>query len=497
MMSSTQPPAIDHGEVQQQIDKIVSSSTFAGKGQLIRLLRILFENMDSTTLKPDRVIRGLWPEETKTKTSADVATEMNRLRKALECYCVTEGSADTVLIVLPNRAASSDGVREKRWMIAEPRVPDATSPLAFEAPPASRPNRRRPRFVEILVAAILLLIAGLFLAGLITRDRRPYAARLEGSTLIITNQKGDELWRKSFSDGLWQQYYDQGGAQRTWFGDLNGNGEYEVLFSYHPAAGALSHSSILICYSGRGREIWRWEPGRVLPELEADPATFKLMAFGVLKGDAQQPERIVALSTHNPWAPSQVAILDPEGRLLSEYWHSGHLDYLTLADLDGNGREEIIVSGTSNGYHQATMVVLDANQVHGASLEAARPEIQIHGMGPPHERVRLLFHRSDLSSASVPHHMALESTVRNGHIRVRTEECRLQPYCDMWYEFDNLFQLFLVEPSDVFRMVHDDYYRKETNPHHFGPEEAKEFERVRCLVGCPGDYVAVNANIKP
>ena len=377
-MSSTQPPAIDHGEVQQQIDKIVSSSTFAGKGQLIRLLRILFENMDSTTLKPDRVIRGLWPEETKTKTSADVATEMNRLRKALECYCVTEGSADTVLIVLPNRAASSDGVREKRWMIAEPRVPDATSPLAFEAPPASRPNRRRPRFVEILVAAILLL-----------------------------------------------------------------------------------------------------------------------MAFGVLKGDAQQPERIVALSTHNPWAPSQVAILDPEGRLLSEYWHSGHLDYLTLADLDGNGREEIIVSGTSNGYHQATMVVLDANQVHGASLEAARPEIQIHGMGPPHERVRLLFHRSDLSSASVPHHMALESTVRNGHIRVRTEECRLQPYCDMWYEFDNLFQLFHVEPSDVFRMVHDDYYRKETNPHHFGPEEAKEFERVRCLVGCPGDYVAVNANIKP
>jgi hypothetical protein len=175
--------------------------------------------------------------------------------------------------------------------------------------------------------------------------------------------------------------------------------------------------------------------------------------------------------------------------MVSEYWHSGHLYHLTLADLDGDGRQEIILTGISNGYHQATMVVLDSDRVNGASIEATRPEIQIHGMGIPHERARLLFSRTDLNSATQPWNEALGSTAQNGKIRVWTEE---YPHEDgIWYEFDNRFRLINAIAGDHFRSAHDEYYRKEKNPHLFGPEELKQFEKVRCLVGCPGEYVTV------
>ena len=132
-----------------------------------------------------------------------------------------------------------------------------------------------------------------------------------------------------------------------------------------------AHSTTLICYSDRGKEKWRWTPGRALPELEGDPATFWTIGFGVLKRTPGKGPRIVVSSSHRLWDPHQIAILDSNGKLVSEYWHSGHLEHLTLADLDGDGREEIIATGISNGYNQATLVVLDPDRVFGASAGAS------------------------------------------------------------------------------------------------------------------------------
>lgn len=114
---------MDRAAINSQIDRILRSRSFANKGQLRKLLEVLWQNFDSqTTLKPDRVIRELWPQETRTKGSADVATEMNRLRHALEAYYNGEGSDDPITVILPNRSvAAADGSQEKRWIAATPR----------------------------------------------------------------------------------------------------------------------------------------------------------------------------------------------------------------------------------------------------------------------------------------------------------------------------------------------------------------------------------------
>jgi len=213
------------------------------------------------------------------------------------------------------------------------------------------------------------------------------------------------------------------------------------------------------------------------------------VALGVLKVTQKRPSRIVVSSIHDPWWPNQIAILDSKGKLLSEYWHSGHLEHLSLADLDGDGREEVIATGISNGYHQGTLIVLDPDRVFGASTEAARPELQLHGMGVAQERLRLLFPRSDLNKALFTFNAANESTVEHGSIRLTVGECVVPPGCLVWYEFDKNLHLITAYPGDEFRSAHARFYQTGKDAHPFSKEEEASFQKVRCLVGCKTEFV--------
>ncbi|MGA8838802.1 MAG: hypothetical protein WB538_24420 [Candidatus Sulfotelmatobacter sp.] len=481
---------MDRSAISDQIDRILRSQSFASKSQLRKLLEVLFSNMDSqTTLKPDRVIKELWPNESKTKGSADVAAEMNRLRRALESYYNGEGKADLITISLPNRSVPApDGTQEKRWIVAKPRG------ASEDRPPVPAVNSRRGLKIAAAaaVAVLCMCMVGYVSFRMLAVHDQPQSGRLDGSTLTILNAEGKELWSKSFPEGFspdW--YYAQGIATRIWFGDLDGDGHTSVLFLYLPAVSPMSHSTTLICYSDRGKEKWRWTPGRELPELHGTPATYRMVALGVLKATKKTPPRIVVSSIHDPWWPNQIAMLDSNGKTISEYWHSGHLDHLTLADLDGDGRQEIVATGISNGYHQATLVVLDPDRLFGASTEAARPELQIHGMGAAEERLRLLFPRSDLNKALFEYNAGAETTAEHGSIRLSVQECLQPPGCPIWYEFDNHFHLVTAYADQQFRSSHAQFYAKGKDAHPFSSEEQAEFQEIRCLAGCKSEFVAL------
>jgi hypothetical protein len=479
---------VDPIAVRDQIDRILHSQSFASKSQLRKLLEILFKNIDSqSVLKPDLVIRELWPTETRTKRAADVATEMNRLRNALESYYSGEGKNDPITICLPNRSApSANGPQERRWIAAIPRG-ETLDQASADHPPVSQVN---PGGVLKLLVPIAVIPLAIFLfLRILAKHDPPQSGRLDGTVLRIMNAEGKELWSKSFRDGFWQDYYNLGIAPRIWFGDLDGQDRTDVLFLYHPAITPRSHSTTLICYSDRGKEKWRWTPGRDLPELSGVPATYRTVALSVLKPTGKTPPRIVVSSIHDPWYPNQIAILNSQGKTISEYWHSGHLDHLTLADLDGDGQEEIIATGIANGYHQATLLVLDPNRVFGASIEAGRPELQLHGMGNPQERLRVLFPRSDLNKALSVYNAGGEVTVDRGFIQLSVLECLQPPGCLMWYQFDKNFHLTAVYADEQFRSTHAQFYVRGKDAHSFSPEEQDDFQKIRCLVGCKAEFV--------
>jgi hypothetical protein len=494
---------MDPRAISEQIDRILRSQAFASKGQLRKLLEVLFQNVDSqTNLTPDLVIKELWPDEIRTKRSADVATEMNRLRHALESYYSEEGKTDPITIILPNRAApATDGTHEKRWIVAKPREAESTAlPRASEDQrPVQQVSARRG--VKLAAAVAAIGIVGYISIRALTADDRPQSGRLDGSTLVIMNAEGKELWRKAFPEGLRKAfpeglsgdwYYGQGLSTRIWFADLEGKGHVDVLFLYLPADSTQSRSSTLICYSDRGKEKWRWTPGRELPEMAGSPPTFWTLAVRVLQATEKRPPRIVVSSVHIPWWPNQIAVLDSNGKTISEYWHSGTLSDMVLADLDGDGREEIIAAGIANGYdHQATLVVLDPDWVFGASTEV-RPEFQIHGMGVARERLRLLFPRSDLNRASFQYNQAIEPAVEHGSVRLTVLECITPPGCRVYYEFDKNFRLIAAYAgSDEFRSAHARFYQNGKGAHPLTAEEQAAFQKVRCLVGCKSELVPV------
>jgi hypothetical protein len=484
---------MDPSAVSGQIDRILHSQTFVNKSQLRKLLEILRRNMASQTeLKPSGVIQELWPEEIRTKRAADVATEMNRLRRALQSYYDEEGKADPITISLPNRSVpTADGAPEKRWIAATLRAG------IEDQPPSPEANAGRGLKKIALVAALGAVgIVAYVSIRILTVHDEPKLGRLDGSALVIMNADGKELWRKTFPEGFGPDgYYPKDLASRIWFGYLDGSAHTSVLFVYSRAGSAMSSaSSTLICYSDRGKEEWSWTPGRELPELEGTPTTYRIFALGVLKASDQRPPRIVVSSAHAIWWPSQIAVLDSNGKVTSEYWHSGHLDYVVLGDLDGDGKEEIVAAGVNNDYRQATLVVLDPDRVFGASAEV-RPNFQIHGMGDAQERLRLLFPRSDVNRALFSYNIATDPSVVNGRIRLTVWECVTPtPGCTIWYEFDKNTHLISAYAGEDFRSRHVEFYRSGKDAHALSNEEELEFRKVRCLVGCKSEFVPVGTS---
>ena len=313
---------MDATAIHDQIERILRSQSFASKAQLRKLLEILHRNIDSQeNLNPELVIKELWPNEIRTKRAADVATEMNRLRHALEAYYKGEGKGDPITIVLPNRAAPMlNGTHEKLWIAAQPRKeePEAAGLPQIKEDTRTVAQERGRAWSKVVAAAVAACAVGVVaLVGLrnLIVPYQPKFGRLDGSALVIMNAEGKELWRTVFPEGFGPDwYYAQGLTTRIWFGDLEANGHTNVLFVYAPATSPMaSHSSTLICYSDRGQEKWRWIPGRELPELAGSLATYKTFALGVLKATSKRPPQIVVLSAHDTWWPTQVAILDSDG----------------------------------------------------------------------------------------------------------------------------------------------------------------------------------------
>jgi hypothetical protein len=484
--------------IREQIERILHSQSFASKGQLRKLLEVLSKHLDAqSVLSPELVIRELWPDETKTKRSADVATEMNRLRHALDGYYEREGKQDPVRVVLPSRAAVAvGGTHERRWIAVElaealeERHEPVQHPLVRVIPGISR-----KRIAAIVAFCVFLGLLGyLSIRSLVIRGQ-PSFARVDGSSLTILNGEGQTLWEKTFPERFASEWFPgQDVNNRVWVGDLEGHGHTSVLFVYSPASPASS--STLICYSDRGKERWRWTPGRDVPELAGSPPTFKTAALRVLKGTQKTPARIVVSSALYPWWPNQIAIVDSNGKTVSEYWHSGVLSSVILADLDGDGREEIIATGIANGYdHRATLVLLDPDRVFGASIEV-RPAFQLHDKRVAQERLRLLFQRSDLNKALFQMNVATSPSVDHGSLRLIVEECRLPAGCGIWYQFDKAFHLIAAYAgSDEFRSAHERFYQAGKNPHRLSESEQAAFLKVRCLVGCPSEFVPVGHQV--
>jgi TolB-like protein len=183
--------------VRQQLERVLSSSTFANAGRHTRLLRYLVERTlagEADQLK--EYVLGVEvfdrPDSFDPRLDSIVRVEARRLRTRLEEYYKGPGVEDPIEIVVARGSyvpSFASRAPEERADEAATPAPLAASSGADVPPDASRIDRRtaprRSRPARMLIAAALLAFAVIAMVGRLTTQESPLQASGSPSVAVL------------------------------------------------------------------------------------------------------------------------------------------------------------------------------------------------------------------------------------------------------------------------------------------------------------------------
>jgi MerR HTH family regulatory protein len=375
----------------------------------------------------------------------------------------------------------------------EPAGQDDTDSLTGAPPspgltaPVKTSLTARSVLLAVLRIALILAVAAPA-AYLYFRRGRPTHWRVENDTLIVLDARNHELWRKAFNKPLEPAAYspESNNGPLPRLIDIDTDGDAEMLFPYRPKD--RGDTGILICYSSRGMEKWRFVPGGAVRSQDGNfDATFDVRNFALVTRGTDHEKALLVVSTHNLFYPTQVALLSASGVLLRQYWHSGHIgggsDTLRITDFDHDGRDAIYLCGVSNGYRQATLVVLDPDTFEGAASEVDG-EHQLQGFPPGKELARILFPRGCMNRISHEYNNALAMNFTDKSLVVHVSELvGATPRQDVhvFYNLGPDLSLRGFEVGDRFESMHEQLHREGKLDHAFSPAELLAFHKLTYL----------------
>lgn len=96
---------------------------------------------------------------------------------------------------------------------------------------------------------------------------------------------------------------------------------------------------------------------------------FNYLTVGDLDGDGEC--EVIARATHGLYYPCAICVVDRNGTLTSQYANRGHILDILVTDIDSDGKDEILATGTNNdaAYNGATVILLDDVHRNGASID--------------------------------------------------------------------------------------------------------------------------------
>jgi hypothetical protein len=404
--------------VREQLDRILSSRTFSRSTRQRQMLRFLtdryLQGSGATVAEADIGV-AVFGKRVGYDTSRDrtVGPAGLRLRHNVPRYYATEGRGDPLLFLLPRRGYGLE--------VEERSASDSVLPTHVAK--ASGP---------------------------------PVDYRVEAGALITVDARGRELWQWQFETALATDAYS--GLyrhRRCAFADIDRDGRIETLFAAWPLDFG-ERGTHVYCFS-EGGEL-RWGPvatGRYVrtDEKEYRPPYLISNVMAVPCG-RERLTRVLVSNCHYAHSANQIALLEPlHGKLLSEYWHAGHLPCVTHADLDADGSEEVLLAGVNNGYGQATLVVFDSADISGASRQIGRRWL---GIPTGSERDVVLFPRTCLSELK-PHSRAVDMRlIPPGRMMVVVSEDIAEAGTDglILYELDYHLNVLSAESDTRFRTLH-------------------------------------------
>jgi hypothetical protein len=372
------------------------------------------------------------------------------------------------------------------------RAPAAAPPVppVPEVPPATR-VRPRPGWVVMLAAAFLLMlvVGG---ASLFRSKGVPAGWRVEEDALVVADAGGRQLWKKTFGYALTDYRAMAARFQEMgWIGDLDGDGQPEVVFLAHPKTVG---TPMVYCYTGAGVERWRFEPGQRAARFPLDyrppynPSNLVVFRDGGAL-------RLAVASVHHMWFPSQIALLSSGGSLLREYWHAGHLPTLAVREAAGGAGPLLYAGGVANGYHRAALVILDPKSFGGVSREE-KQEFQLPG-DPAREVARVLFPRSCINQAKETYNSVVAVQATPNQLLVHVSE-EIPRHAQVAHSFRHDGRYLGVGLSSVFAARHNELQHAGLLDHQLdSARESAALAMLQWLTPAPATTVSAASKSTP
>ncbi len=346
----------------------------------------------------------------------------------------------------------------------------AARPLGgSETPAPAQPEVRKRRVLVWALPAALAVVAALTVVGGHMRSPpQPASLQVEGQTLTVTDSAGETLWEYKFPKPIFRSWLDRPVGLRhlrtiPLIVDIDGDGSHEVLVSYRTEPLATGTSE-LFCFEANGRLRWRFTPGREVSTVQqrfAPPFDIRMVA--TVPASPRKPPVLVVVANHRTSFPAQVVALSPQGEVLREYWHGGHILHAEAGDLENDGRTELYLASVDNATHFGEILVLDPERFGGASTEPD-PGYQLKGMEPAVEVARVRLPSTLLGKQLGAVASPLDIRVRGGVISVFVAQSEAtgkdaSPPVVVYY-FGRSLKLIRSEYSPTFRFAIEQLIRQ-------------------------------------
>ncbi len=340
---------------------------------------------------------------------------------------------------------------------------DAIPGTRFEPELApDRPGLRKipiKRLFWLIPAAVAIFTAVLYLAR--SQPGEPADFKIEGSKLIVLDEKGNTLWpfdtklenlysEQQYRDRFQTRIPSQGGRFELPYivmRDINGCGKKEVLFV--PKREREYYEPGLICFNSAGKVLWPFKPGR---ELKFGEHTYSAdyRIFGIEPYDINNDGliEVFLITAHQPHSPSGLVLLNPAGQCLGEFINYGRISDLAYLDCDADGDKEVLIAGMNDEFGKGFTALFDYADISGSSPQGKEYECPSCGQGS--EEYYLLMPRTDVDKIIKPDKVGIDQIhlLNNDRIELQTQVSHI------FFELDYDFRVQDVKGSDGFRENH-------------------------------------------
>jgi hypothetical protein len=283
----------------------------------------------------------------------------------------------------------------------------------------------------------------------------------EQNLIDVYGKENTKLWSlPALALSRWEEEMTSHRTSRVEVADLNGDGTGEVITTA-PLAGTKSPGALVRAFDARQKLLFEQEIG--------SPVEFRGARYGermeawplVIVQDSAGKGAEIVVAASGGRSPTVISRLDAKGNILGEYWHFGTLSGLFAFDLDGNGRKEVIASGTNDindvlgdpGRSQAVFMVIDPLRLVGRNESRAT-----RGFGFPTsdaERTYIRFSRSDMEEAlGISNGVRTIQRTADNLLFVKVENGSVTAAITFDYFFSNSLRLVSVKSNDVNANVH-------------------------------------------